>query len=112
MTHTEIIEGNKLIAKFMGKDDKHRFLFDHLNTKALYHISWDWLMPVVEKIEGLYDGEYFFDICGRRSTISVMVNHNIHDSATIVEFHSRNSSSKMEAIWLSIVEFIKKHNEQ
>jgi len=111
MTHKEILEGNKLISTFMGKEDEHRFLFDHLNTKALYHISWDWLMPVVEKIENLHDGEYFFDICGRRSRISIMVNHNTDDNATIVEFHALNSSSKMEAIWLSVVEFIKQENK-
>ncbi len=36
--------GNKLIADFMGKPT-------HIMPQLLkYHTSWDWLMPVVEKI--------------------------------------------------------------
>lgn len=45
----EIIEGNKLIAEFMGYynwEDR---------TYGQYHTSWDWLMPVVEKIESIQD---------------------------------------------------------
>lgn len=63
-----IVEGNKLIADFMQlnhfQTDKHPLLLftDH-NTDDLdcleniqYDSSWDWLMPVVEKIEA---GERF-----------------------------------------------------
>lgn len=39
---TDIIEGNRLIAEFDGYDI-------HMNGYQ-YHSSWDWLMPVVEKI--------------------------------------------------------------
>lgn len=47
----ETNEGNKLIRIFMGKDDDHRFLIDDSNNgRLLYHLSWDWLIPVVEKI--------------------------------------------------------------
>lgn len=58
MENKEIIEGNKLIAEFMGME------FHTINNitgvtidgvlggleKLQYHTSWDWLMPVVEKI--------------------------------------------------------------
>tara|TARA_Y100000401_G_scaffold117489_1_gene126559 strand:+ start:3674 stop:4006 length:333 start_codon:yes stop_codon:yes gene_type:complete len=59
---------NKLIAKFMGmEEERHldgRYLFttdleelkgpDTRFTEELYfHISWDWLMPVVDKIEDM-----------------------------------------------------------
>ena len=40
MNKSEIIEGDKLIAEFMGE-----------KATGGYHQSWDWLMPVVEKIE-------------------------------------------------------------
>ena len=48
MNKEEIIEGNKLIAEFMGtkvKPDGY-FIKDYL-----YHSSWDWLMPVLRKIK-------------------------------------------------------------
>jgi len=37
------MEGNKIIAEYMGYDDT-----GHL-CQWEYHSSWDWLMPVVEK---------------------------------------------------------------
>ena len=54
-------EGNKLIAEFMGEEIGHDkmvlrpFPEDAPNnaerwTMTKYHSSWDWLMPVVEKI--------------------------------------------------------------
>jgi hypothetical protein len=56
----EIIEGNKLIAEFMG----HKVSYGLENamlistqeityTPAKYHTSWDWLMPVWYKIRDL-----------------------------------------------------------
>lgn len=64
-------ENNKLIAEFMGyetyehndsiairiKEDNefNSVDFGHIHTK--FHISWDWLMPVVEKILDLKKNE-------------------------------------------------------
>lgn len=63
MTEEKILEGNKAIAEFMGgewiKDDYNEWGYKiktpHWNKlqkpEALqYHSSWDWLMPVVDKI--------------------------------------------------------------
>lgn len=50
LTEEQILEGNKIIAQFMSKEDAHRFLFDKLNTKAIYHLSWDWLLPAYKKL--------------------------------------------------------------
>jgi hypothetical protein len=59
-------EGNKLIAKFMGGKTWNNdiFLFpvgesplEHQSEMAKYfkyHSSWDWLMPVVEKINEIF----------------------------------------------------------
>ena len=55
------MKDNKLIAEFMGlefsKGEYYRPLYnsgDWIPQDELqYHISWDWLMPVVEKIESL-----------------------------------------------------------
>ena len=40
---------NKLIAEFMGVGKLHEA--QSSNQWNQYHTSWDWLMPVVEKIE-------------------------------------------------------------
>lgn len=55
------LEGNKLIAVFSGlKDPMYNGIWlDSIKFRAFYteelefHTSWDWLMPVVEKIERL-----------------------------------------------------------
>lgn len=53
------IEGNKLIAEFMGYTKRHINWFNADQYKVnrwmsenelKYHSSWDWLIPVVEKI--------------------------------------------------------------
>lgn len=68
MNNKEILEGNKLIAEFMGgkydkdttfpihSDDIWLPIYGIVNYKTInngkiieYHQSWDWLMPVVEK---------------------------------------------------------------
>jgi hypothetical protein len=48
---TEIIEGNKLIAEFMGAKTLPYLPFDLKECK--YHSSWDWLMPVWKKLGNL-----------------------------------------------------------
>lgn len=42
------MENNKLIAEFMG--------WDNGIIELKFHASWDWLMPVVEKIEQVHEG--------------------------------------------------------
>lgn len=121
MKKEEILEGNKLIAYFMGATNPKNHPGDYLwfayghqgqklwaTDKLIFHESWDWLMPVVEKIESLEDGEYMFEICGSRAEISLMINHNWpHDKVTLQEFNSKNSSSKIESVWLTCVNFVK-----
>ena len=60
------MKNNKLIAEFMGctnpfneihdatlyKVEQGTFEIDELQ----YHTSWDWLMPVVDKIEQVHEG--------------------------------------------------------
>ena len=49
------MEGNKLIAEFMQKGSKSLGIYDfdgcHYRLDELkFHSSWDWLMPVLKKI--------------------------------------------------------------
>lgn len=61
---------NNIIAEFMGfqpSSDKTLWYDPHANKGHMmlkYHTSWDWLMPVVEKIEDLGNeicNEYFWN---------------------------------------------------
>lgn len=74
MTQKEV-DGNKLIVEFMGYTIKNAnewynyeqaWLPDgktHYPTELLkFHKSWDWLMPVVNKIRSLYNSAEI-DIC-------------------------------------------------
>lgn len=55
----DIQQNNKIIAEFMGaKFDNNKYSHESSEyyfeaSELEYHFSWDWLMPVVDKIEGL-----------------------------------------------------------
>ena len=68
-----------------------------------YHTSWDWLMPVVEKIESL--GYEFFIVEDR-----IKIAHNTdHSIDTIINFTL--GGSKREATYKAVVEFINQYNK-
>lgn len=118
------IEGNKLIAEFMDGykryySDTLGMVWDHeyytpplaggkCDEDLKYHSSWDWLMPVVEKIESLK-----FDV-----RINGVTDHagGLHQSCYIEDWKSDDvakyhSSSKIESVYKAVVEFIKWHNK-
>ena len=64
-------------------------------TKMKYHSSWDWLMPVVEKIEHT---SAYVNVKGCHVKISTWVDVN--------------APTKLEAVHKAVVEFIKWYNEQ
>ena len=110
MTQEQIIEGNKLIGEFMkikinhaGKGDLYKCPATGLSTsdKELeYHSSWDWLMSVVEKIESMgYD--VFINGLYCRITDCGMSDF---------ELESGEVNTKIEAIWFTVIEFIKWYN--
>ena len=102
---------NKLIVEFMGlqfsKGEYYRPLYnsgDWIPEDELqYHTSWDWLMPVVERINTMDDFRY-----------SVAINHlytAIHDNFTRQWVADRDGYSTLEATYKAVVEFIKEHNK-
>ena len=85
MTQEEIIEGNKTIAEFM---DMQNNPFPPEVDELRYHTSWDWLMPVVEKISEVAAGGITYDI------------------------HQTLAVANMEKSYKSIIEFIEWYNNR
>ena len=112
-----IIENNKLIAEFMGYEFITNNIFinrlpkDFLNNSESYkcfHNSWDWLMPVVDKIESFIfqnDEFYNFNILGGCYVIVI----SSHGNELIT---SDEGQSKLECVYIAIIEFIKWYNQQ
>lgn len=99
-----ILEGNKLIAAFMEhyhiNDGYYRVTPQkcyHLE-ELQYHSSWDWLMPVIEKIDQTYE----VSIIGNECEIA----ENGYEWKSICK---SSSESKIDAVYQTIVKFIQNH---
>lgn len=112
MVDEEIIENNRLIAVFMGgeiivnypdhdlidyirKENYPTLTRYHATTTLLYHLSWDWLMPVVERIESL-----------GYSTRILDTGMGVEGDLIIERF----GKTKLEGTYLTIIEVIKWYN--
>lgn len=110
-----IEESNKLIAEFMGKTVmNYKVLIRREWGFPKYHQSWDWLMPVVEKIETLFDnrvtvliqsGEYAIWLHNKEEYEKS--NYNTYDY-----YSSDWKENKIEAVYEQVVKFIKWYNQQ
>lgn len=127
---TDTLANNKLIAEFMGLDMSELSEWDALPGRLVrfdndldftvieYDTSWDWLMPVVVKIEALefapgldLDFAYFSFHCFRTHCSVYMKKDNFLDlNDELVTSHS--NSTKIEAVYYTVVNFIKWYNEQ
>ena len=106
MKANEILEGNKLIAEFMGVDvDSYTSYAEELRkcyseSDLEYHSSWDWLMPVVDELMALKK----CDILIYAKNL-VVISYN-------GETQSYYTMSLIENVWLAVVELIKWYNSQ
>lgn len=91
MTNQEIIDNNKLIAIFMNNYQK----LSNDPEFGKFHLSWDWLMPVVHKI-GIMP---FSENPGLREYIVENLRYDFHLYMPI------------EDIYKKVVKFIKWYNE-
>lgn len=99
----ETTDGNKLIAEFMG----YKILYDGniphaqflrgetepISDWAKYHSSWDWLMPVVEKIDTFE--RFSSEDNGKRKCVT-----------------NCGITTDIETIWMLIIEYIQWYNTQ
>lgn len=125
MEKSEITNDNKLIAKFIGTYNGESWLFPDNTVPDLgiyiydedlqFNLSWDWLMPVVEKIAKIslkdenitQNGEdsYFDNYYPR--TFAMINSETKEFMVRINRFPLHQSSKLIKATFESVVEFIK-----
>jgi hypothetical protein len=106
---------NKLIAEFMGLEEIYTPLLNIyeisetetcLETDLAYHTDWNWLMPVVEKIEHIDSIDVNILTNGTRIYEWRSGGKVIIDNSADISF-----SNKIEHTYHAVVEFIKWYNE-
>ncbi len=107
MTHHELINGDRVLAKYVGKeqtvDAETNYLIGNelfpIN-KLRFYVSWNWLMRVIELIETEgYWVKIKYRICeiGKQNEKKFWV--------------SEEGDSKREAVWRAAVTFVKNKME-
>ena len=109
----DIQMGNKLIAEFMGFetpfneisdatlyrykgiDEKGEYQFDVELHEMRYHLSWDWLMPVVDKIKILVMEDDSDELYNSEEWDNI--------THTLVQI-------EIKSVYQAVVEFIKNQN--
>ena len=138
------LESNKLIAEFMNVQpiqyDEHYQWSDGVyfsisgveKDKVLQHIykyvkyvsSWDWIMPVVEKIEKIeLKGEFgtdYYDfhimpdaiiVCKQSDEKNPLILINKSDGIGCIQDVLYSFENKLEGTYAAVVEFIKWYNK-
>lgn len=116
---------NKIIAKFMGDfmgllwSDINEFYLDNngqmampINPCGRFHSSWDWLMPVVEKIESTRILDYNIRVTIDSTRTIISITHS--GKGSIKTFYKgiyEDSDDKITRTYKVIIEFIKWYNQ-
>lgn len=131
-----ILEGNKLIAHFMGKNIHYQEKYKEWIccdedgkgcisfNSVLYHFSWEWLMPVVEQIESIikpnswYESDKnWFEIKSHSVNIHTsLFNKTLNILWVIVPNYTKDHrenvvATKKEAVYNTVLEFIEWYNK-
>jgi hypothetical protein len=136
MTQEQIIEGNKRIAEFMGavaeqwypankelapemtgthmvfpKDKEYPGNEKHHSVSCLkYHTSWEWLMPVVDKIESI--GQTHVEFGKKHCRIQPILYNPKKDCMEWHVLHETQCATKIEAVYTAVTSFITWYNQQ
>lgn len=93
-------EEDWLIWSFMGETS--------LVPVCRYRTSWDWLMPVVQKIEALEHSRFGFNIDPHDIQV---LDYKSKTEYSIV-YSTRQEYSLMEAVYEAVIKFIQWYNSQ
>ena len=140
------MESNRIIAHFMGvrpkmespdvytykdgvffmvREDNPEKVMDAIVGYSKYHSSWDWLMPVLDKIEkngakiSLISNFNQFHKCNFHQVTIAIESGELSKSGGYFwgdgykyQKHSDTSKNKLEVVYSSIIDFIKWYNEK
>ena len=119
----ETLEGNKLIAEFMGLkySNGNWYRWDEINQgqgyfkELKYHSSWDWLMSVIAKIESFKSIEGFrYEVLIESKHLQVR-NFPFCHCVSICVFNGKDikeaSKDKLTAVFFGVIQFIKWYNQ-
>ena len=95
------MENNKVIAEFMGLNIDKGVQADYMQHELKYHRSWDWLMPVICKIESMG-----CEVVHRVGDCIVYKIDEKENYRCIIDIQGIN---KLESTYKAVVEFIKNH---
>lgn len=134
MSTQEIADSNRLIAEFMGvgprdgSDGYYSYndgvffsirerdpekVMDAIARYAKYHTSWDWLMPVLEKIIKIEIGDDVETVKHAFPRTFGMIDEETGKSMVRLNgFFLHKEDKLIDATYSAIVEFINHHNTQ
>jgi hypothetical protein len=139
MTQEEIVMGDGLIAEFMGAKysmtvgwefSMFGSVYSNCYNTLRFHSSWDWLMPVVEKIGTLTVKGYVKSPISDNKKYKVIMSFGVNISKSqctisrdiLPQYYGTErdfldlydcfniDKPKIEIVWLSIIAFIKWYN--
>ena len=113
---------NTLIAEFMGvsksKIDANGQVLNFENSKYnTYNSDWNWLLKVVEEIESLEDTERFeitnsgVNITHYQTKEVKFIYNGYHTNKGMYLLTEKAVDTKIEAVYMAVVEFIKWYNK-
>lgn len=121
MKQEEIIEGNELIAKFMGYEIPTQthiklkwIVYDGVFQSMKFNCSWDWLMLVVEKIESVKDKHHgCFGVHISSNNCSIQGTNFRSDKIANppIYFYESYGDTKLEATYIACIKFINWYNK-
>ncbi len=107
-------DGNKLIAEFIGKpvtEDNNLYMSSEIDytfpVHLKYHSSWDWLMPVVEKIQSLSCNVNIINNC-----CQIIMFDTSYSGEPIYKKNKTMANTKIENVYDSVIQFIQWYNQQ
>ena len=118
-------KNNRLIAEFIGMQETKigwydaeenlplGYTTDNTFDELLFNKSWDWLMPVVDKIEDMQDGDIGDAIRSHLYNVEItQIFCEITECHTSKQIAFIDEENKITSTYKAVVEFIKWYNKK